>query len=160
MTFLELQNQLVQTKKARKGTSNRRDYYSDVNNNFEFDDLTYRKALSVANKVVRHYYDLGKIDRNEKISVIFGDNKKTNKAKSKENEDLKIENQKLQAELNDLKKQLEEFKNKFRNGGRKGYNNTMINQVKQAREQGESWRGLSARLGISTTTAQKLYKMR
>ena len=163
MTFMQLQNQLLQTKKARKGVSNRRDYYADENNNYEFDEAVYRKALSVANKIIRHYYDLKEIDGNEKISIIFGDNKKTNKANSDktslENESLKIENQQLQNKILELKKQLEEFKNKFKNGGRKGYNDTMIQAVKIAREQGETWRSLAKKLHISTTTAQKLYKL-
>lgn len=161
MTFLEIQNRLKQTKKARKGISNRRDYYEGENNNYEFDDAVYHKALAVANKIVRHYYDSGEINRREKISITFGDvpKVKSDKSSSPETEKIKKENQRLQVEVVRLKKEIAEFKNKFTHGGRKGYDDTMAQAVKMARERGETWRGLSKRLGISTTTAQKLYRI-
>jgi len=139
MSFLDLQNRLTQTRKARKGTSNRRDYYDTPNNNYEFDLAVYHKALSVANKVVQHFCDAGEINSEEKVLVVFGG--RTEKK-----------------EVESLSKELAEFKGKFRNGGRKGYNDTMAEQIKSARANGETWRGLSARLGISTATAQKLYR--
>ena len=161
MNFLQLQNQLKQTDKARKGVKNRQDYYDDENNNYEFDDAVYHKALAVANKIVRHYYDSGEINRREKISITFGDvpKVKSDKSSSPETEKIKKENQRLQVEVVRLKKEIAEFKNKFTHGGRKAYDDTMAQAVKMARERGETWRGLSKRLGISTTTAQKLYRI-
>ena len=147
MTFLDLQRQITQTRKARKGISNRRDYYDDENNNYEFDDAVYHKALVIANKVVQHYYETGEINPKEKISLNFGESPKAKKTSTEEN-------QKLQKEIEILKKQLK----KFYRGGRKSYDDAMIKAVKDARASGETWRGLSKRLGISTTTAQKLYK--
>lgn len=148
VTFLDLQRQITQTRKARKGISNRRDYYDDENNNYEFDDAVYHKALVIANKVVQHYYETGEINPKEKISLNFGESPKAKKTSTEEN-------QKLQKEIEILKKQLE----KFYRGGRKSYDDAMIRQVKSARDNGETWRGLSKRLGISTTTAQKLYRI-
>ena len=149
MTFLDLQRQITQTRKARKGISNRRDYYDDENNNYEFDDAVYHKALVIANKVVQHYYETGEINPKEKISLNFGESLKAKKTSTEEN-------QKLQKEIEILKKQLE----KFHRGGRKSYDDVMIKAVKDARASGETWRGLAARLRISTTTAQKLCKLR
>jgi len=156
MNFLQLQNQLKQTDKARKGVKNRQDYYDDENNNYEFDDAVYHKALAVANKIVRHYYDSGEINRREKISITFV---KSDKSSSPETEKIKKENHRLQVEVVRLKKEIAEFKNKFTHGGRKGYDDAMIQQVKSARACGETWRGLARKLKISTTTAQKLYKL-
>ena len=156
--FLELQNRLIQTRKARKGTSNRRDYYDTPDNNYEFDLAVYHKALSVANKVVQHFYDAEAIKSGEKISVVFGSGSEKKESPDNSIEHLKKENDKLQAENEKLKKELEDFKGKFCHGGRKGYDATMAEQVKLARANGETWRGLSARLNISTATAQKLYR--
>jgi len=161
MNFLQLQNQLKQTDKARKGVKNRRDYYDNENNNYEFDAAVYRKALTIANKIVQHYFDAGEIDPAEKISITFSNTPKaeSNKTLSAETEKIKKENQRLQVEVVRLKKEIAEFKNKFTHGGRKGYDDAMIQQVKSARACGETWRGLARKLKISTTTAQKLYKL-
>ena len=151
MSFLDLQNRLVQTRKARRGVSNRRDYYEeDESNNLEFDNAVYRKALSVANKVVQHYTDLGQIEPMEQISINFGKNANL--------ENLKKENKRLLSEVESIKEELAEFRGRFHRGGRKGYDATMAEQIRNARANGETWRGLSAKLGISPTTAQKLYK--
>ena len=159
MTFLDLHRQLTQTRKARRGISNRRDYY-DTPDTYEFDLAIYHKALSIANKIVQHFYDAGAIKSGEKISVVFGSGSIIEKKESPDNsiEHLKKENDKLQAENEKLKKELEDFKGQFKRGGRKGYDATMAEQVKIARANGETWRGLAMRLNISTATAQKLYR--
>jgi len=71
---------------------------------------------------------------------------------------LRSKNKKLQVENETLKKHFVDFQDKFKHGGRKGYDRLMAETVKLARDNGETWRSLSARLGISTNTAQKLYK--
>lgn len=155
MSFLDLQNRLTQTRKARKGTSNRRNYYDTPDNNYEFDLAVYHKALSVANKVVQHFCDAGEINSEEKVLVVFGD--RTEK-KENPNKSLVNENKILKKEVESLSKELAEFKAKFTHGGRKGYNDTIAHEVKNARANGETWRGLAMRLNISTATAQKLYR--
>ena len=70
MTFLELQKQIVQTRKARKGIKNRTDYF-DSDSNEDFYVAVYKKALSVANKVVQHYEEAREINPKEKVSVGF-----------------------------------------------------------------------------------------
>lgn len=71
MTFLDLQRRIVQTRKARKGTHNRTDYFED-NPNEEFCNAVYRKALSVANKVVKHYFEeTGRITSKDKIDITY-----------------------------------------------------------------------------------------
>lgn len=69
MGFIDLQNRLKQTDKARKGTSNRIDYYSDAESDEEFDRAVYKKALQAANKVVKFYEESGKITSKDKLSV-------------------------------------------------------------------------------------------
>lgn len=153
MTFLELQNLIVQTRKSRRGITNRRDYFKDEEPEVERAYIQiYQKALKIANQVVNHYIDIGYFDQSEKISLTFGyqplkaDNRKD------------FEFQRLQEQLNILSSKLAEMKDNFRHGGRKGYGGDMIAEVKKARENGETWRGLAKRLGISTTTAQKMYQ--
>ena len=153
MTFLDLQRKIVQTRKARQGVANRRDYFKDVNLDEEVAlNAIYKRALRTANEVVKHYEIAEEFDPEEKISIVFG--KKPNED---ENQTLEQENEKLKAEITSLKKELEDFKGKFKSGGRKGYDATMAEQVRNARSKGETWRGLAAKLGISPTTAQKLY---
>ena len=43
MTFLELQKQIAQTRKARKGISNRVDYYEGQEQQEDFDNAVYKK---------------------------------------------------------------------------------------------------------------------
>jgi len=68
MTFLELQKKIVQTRKARKGVSNRVDYFSDDPNE-DFWNLVYKKALTAANQVVKHYVEEKAIGKNDKVKV-------------------------------------------------------------------------------------------
>lgn len=163
MTFLDLQKQIVQTRKARHGVANRRDYFVDVDAKEEIAlNAIYQRALRTANEVVKHYEITGEFDRKEKISVVFGEKKpnKPNKKEHIENNKMLIfeaENKKLKQEIANLQQQIKEIKDKQRHGGRKGYNDTMVREVKTARANGETWRGLASRLGISTTTAQKLF---
>lgn len=154
MTFLDLQRQITQTRKARKGISNRRDYFKDISGKEEkaIKEI-YKRTLRIANEIIKHYEETGIYDPAEKISVMFG------KSKIDETSNLKKENHKLKVEIESLKKQIEDVKEKFCRGGRKAYDDTMAQAVKMARERGETWRGLSKRLGISTTTAQKLYRI-
>ena len=153
VTFLDLQRHIQQTRKARKGVKNKRDYFADTT----FDEemvwhKIYQRALKAANEVIKHYTEIGEFNPEEKMNVFFGEKSKSDKI----NKNLEKENQKLQAEIIELKKQLE----KFHRGGRKSYDDAMIQQVKSARANGETWRGLAKRLCISTTTAQKLQKVK
>lgn len=68
-TFLKLQNQLVQTRKHRRGVSNRLDYYDDDSNEYDFDTTVYKKALQAANQVVKYYYETGEVSPKDKIKV-------------------------------------------------------------------------------------------
>ena len=164
MTFLELQSDIKRTRKLLK---KRREQNSNLADKTESDktlELLYKKALTAANKVVNHYIDLGELIE-EKISVTFGNAPDTSKSSEKELKQLQseikklqTENKKIKADNKTLKKQLADFHKKFTHGGRKGYNHSMAKKVKLARDNGETWRGLSAKLGISPTTAQKLYK--
>lgn len=70
-TFLKLQNQLVQTRKHRRGVSNRLDYYDDDSNEYDFDTTVYKKALQAANQVVQYYYTTGEVSPKDKIKVSF-----------------------------------------------------------------------------------------
>ena len=171
MTFLELQNYIVQTRKARRGVSNRRDYFEDADTDTEqFYNALYQKVLDIANRVVKHYDETGRLNPNEKIAVTFGEDVKKQNAKQEsdnlftenfarqENDILRKRIGHLQSENEALKKQLAEVISKFTRGGRKGYGDDMIQKVRFARDNGETWRGLAKRLGISPTTAQKLYR--
>ena len=159
MTFLELQNDI---KRTRRLLRKRRQQNSDLAEKTESDkalELLYKKTLSVANQVVNHYIDVGCFDSKEKISVIFGESPDTSKVATKEFKQLQTEKKKMQAEIDTLKTQLADFKNKFKHGGRKGYDRSMAERVKLVRNNGQSWRTLAKNLNISTATAQKLYKM-
>lgn len=69
-TFLNLQRQLTQTRKHRRGISNRLDYYDD-SNEYAFDAEVYKKALQAANQVVKYYYETGAVSPKDKIKVSF-----------------------------------------------------------------------------------------
>lgn len=58
MTFLELHKRIVQTRKARKGVKNREDYFQDDDRE-EFWKSVYKRALYIANEVVKHYEKKG-----------------------------------------------------------------------------------------------------
>ena len=157
MTFLELQNDIKRTRRLLRKRRQQNSDSAEKTESYKTLELLYKKALTVANKVVNHYIDLGELIE-EKISVTFGDTSETSKASSKELKQLQSEIKKLQTENKKIKKQLADFHRKFTHGGRKGYGDDMTTAVKSARDNGETWRGLSKRLGISTVTAQKLYK--
>ena len=69
MTFIQLQNWIIQTRKARKGISNNRvDYFAnDVNEDFY--NMVYKKALKAANDVIKHYKEVGEISLKDKVTV-------------------------------------------------------------------------------------------
>ena len=164
MTLIELQNDIKRTRRLLRKRRQQNSDSAEKTESYKTLELLYKKALTVANKVVNHYIDLGELIE-EKISVTFGDTSETSKASSKELKQLQseiiklqTENKKIKADNKTLKKQLSDFHRKFTHGGRKGYGDDMTTAVKSARDNGETWRGLAKRLGISPTTAQKLYK--
>lgn len=68
MTFIQLQNKIIQTRKARKGISNRVDYFAnDVDE--EYWQLVYKKALKAANDVLKHYEEVREISPKDKVTV-------------------------------------------------------------------------------------------
>ena len=67
MTFLKLQNCVIQTRKARSGVHNRIDYFADVNEDYW--QLVYKKALKAANDVIKHYKEVGEISLKDKVTV-------------------------------------------------------------------------------------------
>lgn len=69
MTFLDLQKKLVQTRKARKGMVNRTEYFEEGSNEEEFYSAVYKRVLSVANQIVKHYEELGEFDPKDKPSI-------------------------------------------------------------------------------------------
>lgn len=68
MTFLKLQNWILQTRKARKGIHNKIDYFRNDDNE-DFYNMVYKKALKAANDVVRHYEETGEVSSKDKITV-------------------------------------------------------------------------------------------
>ena len=70
MTFLELQKQIQQTKKARKGVKNRRDYFKNATFEEEMAlEEIYKRALRAANEVLKHYEETGEFDPKEKMCI-------------------------------------------------------------------------------------------
>ena len=70
MTFIELQNKIIQTRKARSGVHNRIDYFADdVNVNEDYWQLVYKKALKAANDVIKHYEKVKEISPKDKVTV-------------------------------------------------------------------------------------------
>ena len=70
MTFIQLQNKIIQTRKARAGVHNRIDYFADdVNVNEDYWQLVYKKALKAANDVIKHYKEVGEISLKDKVTV-------------------------------------------------------------------------------------------
>ena len=70
MTFIQLQNKIIQTRKARSGVHNRIDYFADdVNVNEDYWQLVYKKALKAANDVIKHYKEVKEISPKDKVTV-------------------------------------------------------------------------------------------
>ena len=70
MTFIQLQNKIIQTRKARSGVHNRIDYFADdVNVNEDYWQLVYKKALKAANDVLKHYEKVKEISPKDKVTV-------------------------------------------------------------------------------------------
>ena len=70
MTFIQLQNKIIQTRKARSGVHNRIDYFADdVNVNEDYWQLVYKKALKAANDVIKHYEKVKEISPKDKVTV-------------------------------------------------------------------------------------------
>lgn len=68
MTFIQLQNKIIQTRKTRKGISNRLDYFADDVNE-DYWQLVYKKALKAANDVIKHYKEVKEISLKDKVTV-------------------------------------------------------------------------------------------
>lgn len=176
MTFMELQNQIVQTRKARKGVKNREDYFLDDDKE-EFWTSVYKRALYIANDVVKHYEKKGEYDRSEKFNLSWGEDKnnffddyiKQMKAYEKEVKEyqklwkehraLFDEKLKLDKEIAKLKRELSAAKDELvrvKRGGRyKDY--VKENKVVEYKKSNPSStvREIAKALGISTTTVQK-----
>ena len=70
MTFMELQKKIIQTRKARRGVSNRKDYFlGDVNE--EFYGAVYKRVLWGANEIVKHYEEKGEFAPDDKPKIIW-----------------------------------------------------------------------------------------
>ena len=157
MKFLELQNMIVQTRKARKGVKNREDYFDDDMEAEKFWNSVYKKALSIANDVVAHYEGKGIYDAKDKVSLALGAEKGTNNAqdyKALLNEKLELDREvgRLKRELTKVQEDLARAK---RGGRYKDYakENQVVN-YKQANP-AATVREIAKALGISTTTVQK-----
>lgn len=176
MTFLELQNQIVQTRKARKGVKNREDYFQDDTKE-DFWTSVYKKALYIANDVVRHYEKKGEYDQSEKFNLSWGEDKnnyfddyiKQMKAYEKEvnayqklwkeHRELLDEKMSLDNEIAKLKRELSATKDELvrvKRGGRYKDYEKEKQVVKYKQENpAATVRELAKALGISTTTVQK-----
>lgn len=62
---------IQQTRKARRGVSNRQDYFDNEDDNEEFYLSIYKRALSVANQIVKHYEELGQFDPKDKPKILW-----------------------------------------------------------------------------------------
>lgn len=150
MTFLELQKQIVQTRKARKGVKNRTDYFDDCDwTEEQFWRNVYQRALRVATEVVQHYESSGEYDKAEKISVLFGEQKKDTAL------DELVE---CQHEVSRLNKELEQVRAdlaRAKIGGRRKdrAKEAKIQQYKREHPDA-SIRGIAKAVGCSTTTVQ------
>ena len=71
MTFLELHNQIQQTRKARKGIGNRTDYFAGDEEAEQFYSAVYKRAVSVANAVVKHYEEKGEFNPKDKPKITW-----------------------------------------------------------------------------------------
>lgn len=68
MTFIQLQNKIIQTRKARSGVHNRIDYFANDQNE-DFYNMVYKKALKAANDVIKHYEKVKEISPKDKVTV-------------------------------------------------------------------------------------------
>ena len=176
MTFLELHKRIVQTRKARKGVKNREDYFQDDDRE-EFWKSVYKRALYIANEVVKHYEKKGAYDGSEKFHLSWGDAPKDffddyikqMKAYEKEVKDYQnlwkehseLFDEKLKSdnEIAQLKRELSAAKAELvrvKRGGRyKDYKKE--HQVVNYKQEHPSAtvREIAKALGISTTTVQK-----
>ena len=71
MTFLELQNKIAQTRKARRGVGNRTEYFAEGSEEEAFYSAVYKRALNAANQIVKHYTELGEFDPKDKPSITW-----------------------------------------------------------------------------------------
>lgn len=69
MTFLELHNQIQQTRKARKGIGNRTDYFAGDEEAEQFYSAVYKRAVSVANQIVKHYEEKAEFNPKDKPTI-------------------------------------------------------------------------------------------
>ena len=176
MTFLELHKRIVQTRKARKGVKNREDYFQDDDRE-EFWKSVYKRALYIANEVVKHYEKKGAYDGSERFHLSWGDATKDffddyikqMKAYEKEVKDYQklwkehseLFDEKLKSdnEIAQLKRELSAAKAELvrvKRGGRyKDYKKE--HQVVNYKQEHPSAtvREIAKALGISTTTVQK-----
>lgn len=178
MKFLELQNMIVQTRKARKGVKNREDYFSGDSDDEKFWNSVYKKALSIANAVVAHYEEKGTYDSKDKVRLALGEEKvndyfqdyikqtmayeeveKANRKLWKEHKALLNEKLELDGEVGRLKRELtkvqEDLARAKRGGRYKDY--AKENQVVKYKQENpaSTVREIAKALGISTTTVQK-----
>lgn len=73
MTFLELQKQILQTRKARRGARGRQDYFAGDEEAEQFYSAVYKRALSVANQIIKHYEDKAEFDPKDKPKLTWKD---------------------------------------------------------------------------------------
>ena len=155
MTFLELQKQIVQTRKARKGVKNRTNYFEDCSGQEEqFWSEVYKRSLRVANEVVKHYEVASEFDKAEKVSVLFGEQKKN---------DTFEELLECQHEISRLNKELEQVKAELARakigGRRKDYKKEATIQLYKHEHPDASIRTIAKAVGCSTTTVQNALKV-
>lgn len=70
MTFLELQKEILQTRKARKGM-HRTDYFAGDEEAEAFYNAVYKRAVSVANQIVKHYEEKAEYDPKDKPKITW-----------------------------------------------------------------------------------------
>ena len=155
MTFLELQKQIVQTRKARKGVKNRTNYFEDCSGQEEqFWSEVYKRSLRVANEVVKHYEVACKFDKAEKVSVLFGEQRKKDTALN-ELVEYRHEISRLNKELEQVKAELARAKI---GGRRKDIGKEARIQLYKHEHPDASIRTIAKAVGCSTTTVQNALK--
>lgn len=77
MTFLELHKIITQTRKARKGVKRYEDFWKEFEDEEPeaeaFYNAVYRRALHVANEVIKHYTEKCEYDPKDKPKLIWKD---------------------------------------------------------------------------------------